>query len=390
MKAILSFIILMLLINFMHGQTSEKPEIIEPLYEGPEAPLKIKKPLLEGNQVVEIYFQEAVIHKLRVGVSSGEIKEYTDLSNNQQKATLDQPLVVGQEVVVEGFNENGEKVWIEVIVVQSSTLDWGFQRVFFNFGSILSKKKNEFSEADLYLDFELHSHWTPHFISFAKFQFTSLPALESNDGNPDDPQNDNNQENGNGVDQFIKSRKGVTFQVGMFFPDILPFKFLKRTWDSPGYKNKIFAAPLIKAGFHTYAEDIDNQDSQDDFFTFFSFGFRFGHLKVLNHERTAPKLESYLDVTLGWSDNIGAVRDEEEDKQPYDRFNNTFNVYFEARLNIPKTPFILGFDAYFNWRKGRTRDDDEAVKVAVPDDLRFFIGTRIDITSIISKLIPGK
>jgi hypothetical protein len=310
MKTILGLIISVVLINFIHSQ-----------------PLKIKKPLLEGNQVVEIYFQKGVIDKLRVEVSSGEIMEYDNLINNQLKATLDKPLVAGEEVVVKGFDTDGGMVTSTgFIVVESNTLEWGFMRSFFNFGSILSKKNNEFSKADLYLDFEMDTHWSRHFVGYVKAQLTSLPKIEDGEVKEANDQQD-------GINQFIESRKGATIQAGIFFPDILPIKFLKRSWNYHGYKNKLFAAPIIKAGFHTYAENIEqgeneekSSNSQDNFFTFFTFGLRFGHLRILNPLKTAPKMESYFDVTVGWSDNIGAIRDPEENK-PYDRFNNTFNVY---------------------------------------------------------------
>ncbi len=118
---------------------------------------------------------------------------------------------------------------------------------------------------------------------------------------------------------------------------------------------------------------------KDNFFPFGSLGLRWGYYQISDKKKKdAPKLKSYMDITIGISENIGTIRKHTDPKYQKDPFENTINLYIEGRMVIAKTSFILGFDAYIDLSK---KD--------VPNDLRFFIGSRVNIEAILGKLIPN-
>ena len=197
-------------------------------------------------------------------------------------------------------------------------------------------------------------------------KITSIASIE------EDEDNSNQQDH----EQFIESRKAATVQGGIFFPICI------RDLNYLGKRNILFYAPILKFGFHTYSDKEDLKEAMvrhdDNFFPFGSFGLRLGYYQMSDQKKKdAPILKSYMDITVGVSDNIGIIRNQSDPKYQSDPFDNTINLYIEGRLVIAKTSLLLGFDAYIDLSK---KD--------VPDDLRFFVGTRINIESLLGKLIP--
>lgn len=284
---------------------------------------------------------------------------YTNSTGNQQEAEE-------KEEPADSQQDEQEK----------QSLSSGVFRSFFTIGSILSKQNNEFSKADLFVGFEMNTHWRDYtplepgkgwsVVTYVGAQLTSIARIE------EDVDNSNQEE----PEQFIKSRKAATVQGGIFIPICI------RKLNYLGEMNTLFLAPILKLGFHTYSERENSEETtvqhEDNFYPFGSLGMRLGFYQMSDqNKKEAPKLKSYMDITVGVSDNIGIIRNQSDPKYQRDPFDNTINLYIEGRLVIAKTSLILGFDAYIDLSKKN-----------VPDDLRFFIGSRVDIEAILGWLMP--
>jgi hypothetical protein len=260
---------------------------------------------------------------------------------------------------------------------ESQSPSSGVFRSFFTIGSILSKQNNEFSKADLFVGFEMNTHWRDYLpsepgkgwsiVTYVGAQLTSIGSIEEDEPNSTQEERE----------QFIKSRKAATVQGGIYFPIcIRKLDYLEKT-------NTLFLAPILKLGFHTYSERENSETTthhEDNFFPFGSLGMRLGFFQMSDqNKKEAPILKTYMDITVGVSDNIGIIRNQSDPKYQVDPFDNTINLYIEGRLAIAKTSLILGFDAYLDLSK---KD--------VPDDLRFFLGSRVDLEVILGWLMPGR
>ena len=96
---------------------------------------------------------------------------------------------------------------------------------------------------------------------------------------------------------------------------------------------------------------------------FFGFGGRIGLFKMpADLKSTGPELVNYIDLTVGKWDNLV--------------FNGAPHRRFDAagRFKLPYTPLYIG---------GEVNVGDG------PNDIRVFFGTRVDIGSIIGKLVPS-
>lgn len=355
--------------------------------------------IVEGDaKSVEIVLKDPLGSKLKVFKQEVTDGEFT--------VDLSEPLEAGQKISAMPLAPKGPPAVEDVEPVA----DWGRARATFAFGAILSSENEGFSKTDPYLDFNLDTNWLQRvrkrpslgragaamqqhprrgrdelygrrnfnfFLnSFFDVRLTSIPeereepkesAADMGEDGGSDGTNGNGGSNGNGsgdgeengIDTFLKSRKAVVIQTGIYAP-VHWNNFM--SWNYKGYRNALFFAPIAKAGLYT---PTGNGENQKDLFTFYAGGVRFGHYELGKYDAVpdparAPKLVSYLDVTWGKWDNIDF------------KSGGKSRLGLEGRIKIPAIPFRLGIESYLG--KG-------------DDDLRFLIDTGFDVGSLLKKLV---
>ncbi len=215
--------------------------------------------------------------------------------------------------------------------------DWGRVRAGFTAGVVWAKDGGEFARQDLYAAFEIDKTWTnpargrATWNTFFETRLTALPTVDTVDGS-------------GGVAEALASRKAALAQMGVYAPVVVS------KWRVGEEAHGLFVAPLAKAGVATLT-------GQDDVVSFFSLGSRLGHYRLSPSRDEAHRMLSYLDVTAGRFENFGPRR--------------PWRLAVEGRLQVPATPFQIGFDA--NLGRGR-------------DDLRFLFATRLNIAKLIHRL----
>lgn len=163
--------------------------------------------------------------------------------------------------------------------------------------------------------------------------------------------------------------QGGYFEGGIYFPMVPSWA----QWVHDGKANGLFVAPMAKLGFQ--AGDVGSSSSTDpgrfDVFRFYGFGARVGHFTLFHQPQSeAPELLSWLDVTAGRWDNFRIY----PSGTPNHMYERPLRFDAVGRLKIPFTPFYVGGEV--NVGPG-------------PDDLRVFVGTRIDIGKVLTSLIPA-
>ena len=152
--------------------------------------------------------------------------------------------------------------------------------------------------------------------------------------------------------------QGVYMEMGAYAP-IIP-KFAQ--WRYDARDNALFIAPVARAGVQGFANAMATPGP--DVFKFWSAGLRLGHFAMPTRPRSeAPEMLSYLDLTCGKWENFQLPN-----KTSLARLDAT------GRFKVPKTPFYVGGEA--NLGRGNK-------------DLRITIGTRLDLGSILGKLVPS-
>jgi hypothetical protein len=349
-------------------------------------PPAIKKPLLEGARSVSgIAIADSdgsKPTKVRVEIYNGselaQVAETDDLKKTGDfTVNLDDALAAGQTVKPQALvgKTEGKKLDKDDDSNQVEAIgDWGRARANFAFGAVFSKERDDFSKSDPYLDFSLDWNWLQRNRDYRNFTYllntffetrlTTIPvdpdkqdqSVKAAEAAPADPAKCDPST----TDGFLCSRKSVMVQIGTY----LPLYWNNRlSWSHGGNRNVLFFAPILKAGMNTLTAD---GEKGRNLLTFYSGGFRFGHYDVGKYttppslpREVAPRLISYLDITLGKWQNLEYLG------------KRRIRTEFEGRVKIPGLPLRFGFDA--NVGKG-------------PDDLRFLIDTNFDVGKLFKKL----
>jgi hypothetical protein len=158
----------------------------------------------------------------------------------------------------------------------------------------------------------------------------------------------------------LSSAKGAYVEGGVYTPLLFP----SMQWHFRGQANASFIAPLVKYAFLDPDSTPAGATTAFNVYRAYGGGFRLGHFRLPAHFRKeGPELLSYLDVTAGRWEN-------------YRESNGTRGVRLDVngRYKIPFTILYIGFDA--NLGPGGS-------------DFRLFAGTRVDVSSILGKLLPS-
>jgi hypothetical protein len=158
----------------------------------------------------------------------------------------------------------------------------------------------------------------------------------------------------------ISSAKGAYVEGGVY----TPFLFPSMQWHFRGQANAFFIAPLAKYAFLDPDSTPAGSTTAFNVYRAYGGGFRLGHFRLPAHfNKEGPELLSYLDITGGKWEN-------------YRESNGTRGARLDVsgRYKIPFTILYIGFDA--NLGPGGS-------------DFRLFAGTRVDVSSILGKLLPS-
>lgn len=156
----------------------------------------------------------------------------------------------------------------------------------------------------------------------------------------------------------ISSAQGEFLEGGIYAP-IIPGK---AQWRWRGQANGFFFSPLAK--YTLLAPGGANLSTGFNAYRAYSGGFRLGHFRMPAHlDRHSPELLSYLDVTVGRWENFREM-------------NGARGVRVDAtgKYKIPYTVFYVGFEV--NAGPGGS-------------EYQTFVGTRIDPSSILGKILPS-
>lgn len=235
--------------------------------------------------------------------------------------------------------------------------------------------------------------------------------------------------------------------AGFYLPILLT------RWEYHHVSNALFIAPLAEIGFDTVtgASSIHVTPNTlgasttsgsatitaESLYNFRGYGARIGHYQLSHSSNRAPTTISYLDVLFGPYSNLESLEcnrtpagvdgdttipdpgypapssyqgstcstdyqayynepvpsgivNGTSDKLhwvPLETRKRVYRLDFEGLLNIPNTWFYVGFNANLGQKSVLTGRLDHGY--AAPDDLRFFFGTRFDISTLLTKMGVG-
>ena len=354
---------------------------------------------------------------------------------------LDKPLFTGQQVNIcqEILDKSDPAMPVKRDLAEANRatgqtavvdpLNLGMARFYFTSGIVMSQDKGfqtSNSNAGLFLGLDVDRTWLPlnrkgfrrvNFNTYFDGRLTSV-ATQSTD---------------NTLQSFTRSAKAASLQAGMYLPVVV------NRWDHKRYS--LFFAPVAKAGFVTLVDDARGATTPngtttvttgatgatgatggtgttmtttinagtttaitDRFYTFWATGVRLGLFAHSGSKDVAPDLVSYVDITRGKFGSFEAYRKLTSAEAGHPDFATPISEFyrvrpyrwsFEGLLKIPKSPFVLGFNANIGSgaTAAQTVNSSKAggASFSVPftqprDDLRFLFGARFDFAKLLAAL----
>lgn len=300
-------------------------------------------------------------------------------------------------------------------LLANSLFNWGRVRGYMAAGGLFSYDNNNFSEESIFLSFNVTKNWLwggpfsyynrdkqlvngykrMMFETYFDARLTSLPvaactstsSTATTTGNTSaakatsgtgttgtTPSSTSSPSCPNSLDTFISTRKSAVLNGGASLP------FLISTWNYAHRPYALSLGPLAKVGFNTPISDVQTGSmtaSQEEFYTNFGFGARLGLYRMSFSPEVAPEMESYIDVVTGRFSNF--------DISPTDgsRYARPWRIGIEGVLQVPTTPFILGFGANIHQNFGLfgSKTVDHA-----KDSLQFLFGAKFDAGKLFTKI----
>jgi hypothetical protein len=156
------------------------------------------------------------------------------------------------------------------------------------------------------------------------------------------------------------------------------------SWRFDSRENAIFLAPLTR--FHLLSVSqgpvqvvnennvlVEKPELFRHLYASQAYGIRFGHFLLDPRRKSvSPELLSYLDITIGRFGNFRSL--DKPDAGPGTNDRIPWRIESTGRFKIPATPLYVGFMS--NHGVGK-------------DDMRYFFGTRFDISKLLGRLIPA-
>jgi hypothetical protein len=339
--------------------------------------------------------------------------------------------------------------------------DWGLVRAYFTFGALLSQQDSQFSHSDLFLSFHLDKTYLPlknldstskHSLmpglnSFFEPRLTALPVTvqpcaattttSGSSGSSTPTSSSCSSANSTATTTsgttaastdtttvFLNSQKSARLTFGVYAPVMLN-RWAIASKDSSGKTQNqayaLFIGPLVKTGFDTSLNGLNQTQQQsstpntvqpvgnsNEFYKFYDYGFRLGHITLTGDKAKAPELMSYLDVTWGRFSNMASLlcpvasytggltcaAPSSTTNSGTSTTTTTFVLPWshDYRMNVEgllEIPGLQGLSIGFStnvgaWRAGPPKN--RVVHIRPQDDLRFLFAYKFDITKMAAKL----
>jgi hypothetical protein len=362
-----------------------------------------------------------------------------DVSGGKFDVKLTSPIYSGQRIFaveVFGLSTGGVETWQTSNVVNVAAFgNWGLVKAYFTSGLLLSQDAGSFSQSNLFLSFVIDKtwrlpgyyhakgdgkgpQWIPGINSFFETRLTAIPvtscALPNGASNGTAGGSGSstttvsgctNTTTGDNLSTFLATRKTARLQVGSYLP------LTVSDWTYRGTPNTLFLAPIAKLGFDTPAGTVSQAQPSNtgtatagatvtplnstNFYTFYSFGGRFGHYAMTSKRpenkdqqdlNDAPEIISYLDFMIGRFSNLESLVPPTKSSMANctncPSRQRLWRVSVEGILKIPSTPLIVGFNA----NVGMANPGAPTLKQRAGDDLRFLFGARFDVGKLLAKV----
>jgi len=306
---------------------------------------------------------------------------------------------------------------VQQVSYSESLVPWGNVTPTFSTGFILSQNNGQFSQYNFFADFNIEDsfHISPdnnkRLNTFVDAQVTAIPAAACSTTSTTTPtttaatsgnSTGSNCLTGTSLDQsfnsFISAQKAAVLQAGIYYPWQIP----SAKWSYGGSTNALFLGPIVKGGLQTVTTNTQSVSTTTSsstsassststtitstfvpsgFYGNWSAGIRVGHFKLWDSWNVAPELLSYLDLTFGkWnsfeqcpSTPPGCKFDAATGKVT--NVSAPFLMGVQARIKIPDTPLLLGFDTLTPIAAGTGRSS-----------FQFTIGFKTDLACVFNAL----
>ncbi len=268
-------------------------------------------------------------------------------------------------------------------LLSNSTFNWGRVRGYLAAGGLFSYDNSQFSQESIFLGFNLTKNWVwggplrhfedghmvdgyrhSMFETYFDARLTSLPVAACAN------KTDTTTTCPNTVDTFLAATKMASLNAGASMP------FVTATWTYAHTPYALTMGPIAKVGFNTPLTDIAANSQAvvpQSFYTNFGFGGRLGLYRMSYSTSVSPDLQSYIDVVAGRFSNFDIPTPEGTIARPW-------RIGIEGILNVPRTPFILGFGANVHQNFGSKHVP------GAKDSLQFLFGAKFDAGKLFAKV----
>lgn len=347
---------------------------------------------------------------------------------------LQNPLRSGQVVRIEQ-KAGTDSPTNDVSNVQEP-FDWGRARGTLGLGSVVSKDRNNFSQLDIFLGYNLDYSWRVPYPNMRRWNFDNDTEQDCSKGGQENKEpvrqpnfspcygryggrkrilvnaffegrltavpvqgvakteTTANATTNTTIENFVSSEKAAEVISGFYMP------VLFGQWNNSGSTNALYIAPLVKGGFITptsTAEELKLRGVADGrFFSFWATGFRFGHYSMRSTRNVAPYDVSHIDVAFGKFANLPTEIGKLEGDDFVTHYRNrNARMWIEGQVRVPSTPVVLGVSANIGITSPSASGFTGAAMPIAPgdimikrskDDLRFFIGFKFDSARLFEKI----
>jgi hypothetical protein len=391
-----------------------------PLAAAPGSPPKLDPPA-DGTQLVLGHAEYGLPVRVKIFDTRGGLVQqrdvFADLTDSSLVIGFKTPLEAGQivqacyvsdsveimpsaPVPVAGPTEKPAAAAAPVPAASSSppadNLDLGRVRYYFTSGVILSSDRafqlpSSGTQAGLFLGLNADRSWLPlDGRGFRRLNLNSYFDVRLTTVSTQTAATDAGT-----LASFNQSQKAAALESGVYLPWIVG-----EPWQQGSSGYSVFVAPLAKAGFTTLVSGPSTNASDalaitDGFFKSYSYGARLGVFEHFASRGAAPRIVSSVDITVGRFGDFEAFRDLTLEKSgtgsaATHEFSRVrpWRYSFEGLLKVPRSPFVLGFDANLGMGAWPAfRDSAGHHPYAQPrDDLRFLLGAQFDFSKLLRSL----
>lgn len=346
--------------------------------------------LIQQRDVLVDPSDSSIVAGFKTGLAEGQIVQASFVVD-QAEMMASPPLIVGS--VTPDKSSTDPKLAAQIAPTAASNTDplaLGRVRYYFTSGVVLSSDHgfqlaSSGTQSALFLGLSADRSWLPldtagfrrlNLNTYFDTRLTSVPTQSADV---------------NALTSFTQSEKATAFETGVYLPWIVG-----EPWQQGQSSYSLFAAPLAKAGFVTLTDaPATPLPVTGDYFKFYSYGARLGVFEHFDSKNAAPKMVSFVDITVGRFGDFEAFRDvtpeipDSPEAAPRDfRRVRPWRYSFEGLLKLPHSPLVVGFDANVGAGAWPSYKDATGVHAYTQprDDLRFLLGAQFDFSKLLKSL----